>query len=166
MPIREWQANTARRRNAAITNDIRGDTRRHPKCWANLDEGRDVSCARFHHPAGSRVQHRGGPVVAARDELPPVDRRDPSCGRRIAPASPRDDTTRSAAVCSSCPAWPAKWTDYEWQRDRYIPVEQAYRQRETFPSAHLEPWEKQGGFTRLPGSGDESCVRRPRRPPR
>jgi hypothetical protein len=45
--IREWQANTARRRNVAITNDIRGDTRRHPRCWANLDEGRDVSCADF-----------------------------------------------------------------------------------------------------------------------
>ena len=32
--------------------------------------------------------------------------------------APRVDTTRSAAVTSSCPAWPAKWTDYEYPPDR------------------------------------------------
>jgi hypothetical protein len=26
---------------------------------------------------------------------------------------PRDHTTRSTAVTSTCPAWPAKWTDHE-----------------------------------------------------
>jgi hypothetical protein len=29
---RGWQANTTRRRNVAITNDIRGDTRCDPRC--------------------------------------------------------------------------------------------------------------------------------------
>ena len=45
--------------------------------------------------AGGRVQHRGGTVVAARVDLAPVDRCDPSCRRRIAPA-PRATTLPAA----------------------------------------------------------------------